>query len=80
MVLHGLSGFATVAEIGNLITHYATHPFEYGYQFMLNIITFIPRFIWEGKPITSFSFRLSSDIFGEIGLGGAWIHTFYRPW
>lgn len=70
---HGLSGFATVLEIRHLYDNYTL---EYGYQFLLNMITFIPRFLWEAKPITSFSFRVSEEIFGEIGLNAAWIHTF----
>ena len=70
---HGLSGFATVLEIRHL---YDNPVYENGYQFMLNFITFIPRFLWPDKPVTSFSFRVSEEIFGQIGVDAAWIHTF----
>lgn len=75
-LLHGVSGFATVAEIGELIKYYSSNSFEFGYQFAINIITFVPRFLWADKPMTSFSFRLSEEIYGPIGLGQAWVHTF----
>jgi hypothetical protein len=70
---HGLSGFATVLEIRHL---YDNPIYENGYQFILNFITFIPRFLWPDKPVTSFSFRVSEEIFGQIGVDAAWIHTF----
>jgi hypothetical protein len=78
LILVGLNGFATVGEISNLLDGIQSGElyYENGMQFIYNLITFVPRFIWEDKPLTSFSYRLSEQIFGEIDVGKAWIHTF----
>jgi len=79
--LQGLWGMATILEAKNLIElkQSGAITFEFGYQYILSLISFIPRFIWPEKPYTNFSFRMSEEIYGVAGEGGAWIHTF-TPW
>jgi oligosaccharide repeat unit polymerase len=79
--LQGIWGMATILEAKYLVElkESGNISYEYGYQYLLSMISFVPRFIWPEKPYTNFSFRVSEQIYGIAGEGGAWIHTF-TPW
>lgn len=79
--LQGLWGMATILEAKYLVElkESGVITYEFGYQYILSLISFVPRFIWPEKPYTNFSFRVSEQIYGVAGEGGAWIHTF-TPW
>ena len=79
-VLHGLSGLSTSLEFVDLFDRLRVGElhYEFGKQFVYNTISFIPRVIWKEKPHTSFSFRKSTEIYGEMGVDG-WVHT-YTVW
>ncbi|HET8886991.1 MAG TPA: O-antigen polymerase [Salinimicrobium sp.] len=77
---HGLSGLNTSGTF-NVLHQKINHGFleyEYGYQFFLNIVTLVPRVIWEDKPNVSFSSRMTEDIYGKIDVGN-WVRT-YTVW
>jgi len=76
----GLSGVATSFEFMDLYdrVNEGDLSFENGKQFGYNFISFIPRFVWQNKPFTSFSYRMSTDIYGQMGVDG-WVHT-YTLW
>ena len=78
--IHGLRGVATTFEMQNLIDllNEGALKLEYGLQYLYNLIIFIPRFLWQDKPLVSFSYRISEEIYGEMG-ENAWVHT-YTPW
>lgn len=80
--LHGLSGFFTMTEFAVLysLLKNLEIDFEYGYSFLLDIIQFVPRFLWTNKPITSFSYRLSQEVYNLSPENpSTWVHTF-TPW
>lgn len=79
-ILHGLSGLSTSLEFLDLYERLNEDElsYEYGKQFFYNYISFIPRVIWKDKPYTSFSFRKSTEIYGEVGIN-SWVHT-YTVW
>jgi oligosaccharide repeat unit polymerase len=79
-VFHGLSGLATALEFADLHERLNNKelPYENGKQFFYNFISFVPRVLWKNKPYTSFSFRKSGEIYGEVGVK-SWVHT-YTLW
>ncbi len=79
--LQGIWGMATILEAKYLVElkESGNISYEFGYQYILSAISFVPRFIWPEKPYTSFSFRVSEKVYGIAGEGGEWIHTF-TPW
>lgn len=76
----GLSGVATSFEFMDLYdrVNRGDLSLENGKQFGYNFISFIPRFLWQNKPFTSFSYRISTDLYGQMGVDG-WVHT-YTLW
>ena len=80
-ILHGMSGFATAyyIEILKQAVETGKLKFEYGLQMIYNLISWIPRLIWEEKPAVSFSFRISDQLFdGQVGIS-TWVRTFTIP-
>ncbi len=80
--IHGMSGLMTISEFAALFALRNNNQlnFEYGYSFFLDIFQFIPRFIYQTKPITSFSFRMSQEIYDlSFDNPSTWVHTF-TPW
>ena len=79
-ILHGLSGISTIFEMHHImeLVKEGGLKIEYGVQHFYNAIIFIPRFFWQDKPVVSFSYRLSEEIYGKMG-ENAWVHT-YTPW
>jgi oligosaccharide repeat unit polymerase len=76
----GLSGVATAFEFLDLYERVESGELnlENGKQFLYNAVSFIPRGLWPSKPFTSFSYRLSTDLYGQMGVDG-WVHT-YTLW
>lgn len=76
----GLSGVATAFEFLDLFERVESGELnlENGRQFFYNAVSFIPRGLWPSKPFTSFSYRLSTDLYGQMGVDG-WVHT-YTLW
>jgi len=79
-IFHGLSGLATAFEIESLkeAIEIGALKLEYGLQMFYNLISWIPRMIWEEKPLVSFSFRISSELYDEVGIT-TWVRTFTIP-
>lgn len=79
-ILHGLSGLGTAYEIQVLkeALEIGKLKFEYGLQMVYNLISWIPRLLWEEKPLTSFSFRISNELYDNVGISN-WVRTYTIP-
>lgn len=77
---HGMSGLATARQIEVLkgAVESGSLKYEYGLQFFYNFVSWIPRQLWESKPLTSFSFRVSEMLYGDVGVT-TWVRTFTVP-
>jgi len=76
-VVHGLSGLATAFEFYELKNEIddSRLRLEYGKQLLYNAVSFVPRLVWPSKPIVSFSYRKTLDLYGPVGPSN-WIRTF----
>ncbi|WP_019528827.1 oligosaccharide repeat unit polymerase [Dasania marina] len=65
------------AWISDVVRYVDVHGIDYGWQWTAAPwLNFIPRFIWEGKPITSTSNRLHEEVGGMILGDGNYITTY----
>lgn len=63
--------------VSELVSYCSDFGFSYGVQWFLNpFITFIPRFIWQNKPITSTSNFLHQVVGGKTIGDGEYIFTY----
>lgn len=72
---HGLSGLNTSESMMEMKLLIDRTDYEYGYTFLMYLITPIPRRLWIEKPNVSFSSRMTENLYGRIG-DGNWIRTF----
>lgn len=49
--------------------------YEYGLAYIYSMLTFIPRYIWNSKPLTAFEPRMTYQIIGSFIQGGVWTFT-----
>lgn len=54
----------------------ATGDYHYGWYFISQFVSFIPRVIWEEKPITSFCFAYTKKVYGIDPIKDITTHTF----
>jgi len=54
----------------------ATGDYHYGWYFISQLISFIPRVVWEEKPITSFCFAYTKKVYGIDPIKDITTHTF----
>lgn len=76
-VLHGTTGFGTALEFYGLVTEsrQRTFEFEYGRQLVNTSLVWVPRAVWSDKPVVSFSFRKTEELYGRVGPRN-WVRTF----
>lgn len=78
-LIHGMRGLVTVYEIDSIRSMIKSSQlnFELGIQLFYNLISWVPRILWENKPTTSFSWRVSELLYGygEVGVT-TWVRTF----
>ena len=76
-IMHGLSGLATALEVQIVVDMIddGLLKVDYGRQLIYNMLVLVPRFIWLGKPVVSFSDRTTEDVYGVVG-EDIWVHTF----
>lgn len=81
LIKNGLRGFNTSEHFYRLykLINNGRAPLEYGKNlYYYNVITFIPRRLWQGKPTVSFNARMTEKTFFiRIGEGKrSWVRTF----
>jgi oligosaccharide repeat unit polymerase len=67
-VMHSLNLYEAI-ESGRI-------KYDYGYQYLLKILTPIPREMWAEKPLTSFQPRYTEKVYGEVIGTGVPVNTF----
>lgn len=64
-------------NIDSLVRYLGTHDYyNHGKYFLYQVMALIPRFIWKTKPITSFCFQATIDVFNMDPIIGGTTHTF----
>lgn len=79
-LFHGSSGVATSLEFYHLVelTRDGRIEPEHGKQLEFSAVSWVPRVVWDDKPLVSFSFRKTLEIHGPIASGN-WVRT-YTAW
>jgi len=53
-----------------------TYDYHYGWYFVTQLLTFMPRFVWRGKPVTSFDFAYTLKVMGINPITSYTTHAF----
>lgn len=75
--IHGLRGVSTALEFYRLVegTRDGRYEYEYGRQLINTGLVWVPRVLWKEKPVVSFSFRKTEELYGTVRPGNG-IRTF----
>lgn len=63
--------------LNDLVKYMENHNYyNYGKYFIYQVLSLIPRAIWKSKPITSFNFQATLDVFNKDPILGGTTYTF----